>query len=137
MSDTSTTTNRLLAASIVSAYTAARETPVTDMAELIGAVRRTLDDLSAGPTPVEKAPAVDLKASVFRDHIVCLGCGKRLKTLRRHIRAAHGMTPENYRRHWGLSVTYPMIASAYAKVRSDLAKAAGPGAHGRRKRSRP
>ena len=137
MSDSSTTPSRL-AASIVSAYTAAREIRVADVPELITMVWRTLDDLSAGPTPVENAPAVEPKASVFRDHIVCLGCGKRLRTLRRHVRAAHGMMPKDYRRHWGLPDSYPMVAPAYAKARSDLAKAAGLGSHsGDRRRALP
>jgi predicted transcriptional regulator len=100
-----------LAASIVSAYTAAHETPVADVPGLLSAVRRTLEDLSAGQTPVDGvAPAVNLKASLFRDHIVCLDCGERMKMLRRHIRTAHGMTPGEYRRHWGLPASVaPLI----------------------------
>ena len=113
------------------------------MPGLISVVRRTLDDLRAGPTPENApaikplSPAVNPKASLFRDHIVCLGCGKHLKTLRRHIGAAHGMAPEDYRRHWGLPGSYPMVAADYTKVRSDVAKAAGLGGHVRRKRPRP
>jgi predicted transcriptional regulator len=127
-----------LAASIVSAYTAAHETPVADVPGLLSAVRRTLEDLSAGQTPAggmptspspSAAPAVNPKASLFRDHIICLGCGRRVKMLRRHIRTFHGMTPEEYRRRWGLPGNYPMVASAYAKVRSALAKASGLGFH--------
>jgi len=77
--------------------------------------------------PPSAAPAVNPKASLFRDHIVCLGCGMRMKMLRRHLRTFHGMTPEEYRLHWGLPDNYPMVTSAYAKVRSALAKASGPG----------
>jgi predicted transcriptional regulator len=139
MSDTSSAPARL-AASIVSAYIAAHETPVADVPGLLSAVRRTLEDLSAGQTPVVGiVPVVNPKASLFRDHIVCLGCGMRVKMLRRHIRTFHGMTPEEYRRHWGLPDSYPMVASAYAKVRSALAKASGLGFHrgASRKRLRP
>jgi predicted transcriptional regulator len=137
MSDTSTTRIRLVA-SIVSAYTAANEVPAADVAGLISTVRRTLDDLCAGrmPVPAIKPAAVDPKASLFRDHIVCLGCGKRVKMLRRHIRTAHGMTSDDYRRHWDLPYDYPMVTSAYAKVRSDLAKAAGLGSHRGDRRTR-
>jgi predicted transcriptional regulator len=93
-------------------------------------LRRTLEDLGAGQTPVvEVVPAVNPKASLSRGHIVCLSCGERMKLLRRHIRTAHGMTAEEYRRHWGLPGNYPMVASAYAKVRSALAKASGLGLH--------
>jgi hypothetical protein len=72
---------------------------------LISAVRRTLEDLSAGQAP--PSAAVDPKASLFRDHIVCLGCGVRVKMLRRHIRTFHDMTAEEYRRHRGLPDSYP------------------------------
>jgi predicted transcriptional regulator len=126
MSDTSTAAT-CLAASIVSAYIAAHETRAADVPGLISAVRRTLEDLSAGQAP--PSAAVDPKASLFRDHIVCLDCGERMKMLRRHIRTFHGMTPEEYRRHWGLPESYPMVAPAYTKVRSALAKASGLGLH--------
>jgi predicted transcriptional regulator len=41
------------------------------------------------------------------------------------------MTPEQYRRRWGLPVDYPMTAPNYSKKRSQLAKKAGLGTRGR------
>ena len=74
--------------------------------------------------------AVDIRKSVFADHLVCLEDGKRVTMLKRHLTTAHGLTPELYRSKWGLPSNYPMVAPDYAKVRSGLAKAAGLGKRG-------
>ena len=65
--------------------------------------------------------------SVFPDYIICLENGRRFRTLRRHLMATFGLTPEQYRRRWGLPHDYPMIAPSYARSRSGLAKATGLG----------
>lgn len=72
-------------------------------------------------------PAVNPKKSVFNDYIICLEDGLKLKMLRRHLRAAYNMTPEQYRARWQLPDTYPMVAPAYAATRSALAKKIGLG----------
>ena len=98
------------AAAIAAAYAATNHVAVTDLPRLVGSVRRTLDSLMSGETPavsrLTPVPAVKPTASVFKDHIVCLGCGKRVQLLRRHIWIAHRMSPVEYRRHWGLSGAY-------------------------------
>jgi predicted transcriptional regulator len=70
---------------------------------------------------------VPVKRSVFPDHIVCLEDGKKLKMLKRHLKASYGMTPEEYRVRWGLPRDYPMVAPNYASRRSALAKEIGLG----------
>jgi predicted transcriptional regulator len=55
------------------------------------------------------------------------GRGKKFKSLKRHLRTAYGMTPEEYRTKWGLPVDYPMVAPNYANTRSELAKSMGLG----------
>ena len=64
---------------------------------------------------------------MFPDYIICLENGRRFRTLRRHLMAAFGLTPEQYRRRWGLPHDYPMIAPSYARNRSGVAKATGLG----------
>jgi hypothetical protein len=76
---------------------------------------------------VELKPAVAVKKSVTDDHIVCLEDGKKFKSLKRHLRTRYDMSPEEYREKWGLSADYPMVAPAYAKQRSDLARKMGLG----------
>jgi len=66
------------------------------------------------------------------DYIVCLEDGKKLKMLKRHLKTAYGMTPEEYRERWGLGPDYPMVAPNYAQHRSALAKKIGLGTRDRR-----
>jgi hypothetical protein len=53
--------------------------------------------------------------------------GKKFKSLKRHLRTTFNMSPEQYRAKWGLPHDYPMVASNYAKARSELARTFGLG----------
>jgi predicted transcriptional regulator len=75
----------------------------------------------------ELIPAVPVKKSVTPDAIICLEDGKSFKSLKRHLRTAYDMTPEQYRAKWNLPADYPMVAPNYAKARSELAKTIGLG----------
>ena len=55
-----------------------------------------------------------IKRSIQQDFIICLEDGKKLKMLKRHLATRYNMTPEDYRRRWGLAKDYPMVAPAYA-----------------------
>jgi predicted transcriptional regulator len=72
-------------------------------------------------------PAVNVEESVMPDYIICLEDGRKLKMLKRHLKTAYNMTPEEYRVRWGLSADYPMVAPRYAERRSSLAKHIGLG----------
>lgn len=72
-------------------------------------------------------PAIAIRKSVTPDHIICLEDGMKLKMLKRHLRTAYDMSPEQYRRKWGLPADYPMVAPNYAKKRSSLARQFGLG----------
>jgi predicted transcriptional regulator len=85
--------------------------------------------MSARPQPV-----VPIKKSVTPDHIVCLEDGKKLKMLKRHLKTAYNLTPEQYRERWGLPPDYPMVAPNYAKQRSQLARDLGLGTKSKRRR---
>ena len=67
-------------------------------------------------------PAVPSKKSITRDYIICLEDGRKLKSLKRHLRTQYNLSPEEYREKWGLPSDYPMVAPAYAKARSALGK---------------
>ena len=111
--------------------------PVDDLPQLIRDVYQTLSTVG-GVTERETerpTPAVPVKKSVTPDHIVCLEDGKKLKMLKRHLKTAYNMTPEEYRERWGLSPDYPMVAPNYAKQRSKLAKQIGLGTRARRRRA--
>jgi hypothetical protein len=78
------------------------------------------------PLP-DQEHAASVNDSVTPDYIICLEDGKKLKTLRRYLKTNYNLTPEEYRKRWGLPASYPMVAPNYAKKRSQLAKATGLG----------
>ena len=95
---------------------------------LIQEVYRTLAGVGNEPAPPERPqPAVPVKKSVFNDHIVCLEDGKKLKMLKRHLKTAYNLTPEQYRERWGLGAGLSDGGADYAKHRSSLAKKIGLG----------
>lgn len=118
-----------LTARIVEAYAATNELAAGDLPGLIGTVYSTLANVGDEPEHRESPaqPAVPVEDSVFPDYIVCLEDGKKLKMLRRHLSAAYGMTPDQYRRKWNLPHDYPLVAPNYAERRSVLAKEIGLG----------
>lgn len=71
-------------------------------------------------------PACPIKDSVTPDYIVCLEDGKKMKMLKRHITKL-GMTPEGYKRKWGLPDEYPLTAPNYSQHKSMYAKETGLG----------
>ena len=119
-----------LAAEIVSAYVSNNSVRSGDLPSLIAEVSKALNSTYAGtiePTPEPLHPAANLKRSVFPDYIVCLEEGKKFKSLKRHLRTNHEMSPVEYREKWGLAHDYPMVAPNYAAARSALAKKLGLG----------
>ncbi len=117
-----------LTAQIVSAHVANNAVAPDALPGLIQQVYKTLAGIGKEPaSPERPQPAVPVRKSVFHDHIVCLEDGKKLKMLKRHLKTAYSMTPEQYRERWGLSPDFPMVAPDYAKHRSTLAKQIGLG----------
>ncbi|HTR16813.1 MAG TPA: MucR family transcriptional regulator [Acetobacteraceae bacterium] len=117
-----------LTAQIVSAHVSNNSVSTDALPSLIQEVYKTLAGVGKEPVQSDKPqPAVPVKRSVFPDHIVCLEDGKKLKMLKRHLKTAYNMTPEQYRERWGLPPDYPMVAPNYARHRSSLAKKIGLG----------
>jgi predicted transcriptional regulator len=127
-----------LTSDIVAAHVSNNNVAAEDVATLITTVYGALAGLG-GPTHVEEAkpePAVSIRSSVKKDHVVCLEDGKKMKMLKRHLMTEHGMTPDEYRQRWGLGSDYPMVAPDYAETRRDLAKKIGLGRKPGQKRGR-
>lgn len=126
-----------LTASIVSAFVANNSVPASDLPALIASTHAAILALDGNAAPAvepEKlVPAVSVKKSITPDFLICLEDGKKFKSLKRHLRTAYNMSPEEYRAKWGLPNDYPMVAPAYAEARSSLAKKMGLGQQ-RRKR---
>ncbi len=125
-----------LTAQIVSAHVSHNAVAPDALPALIQDVYRTLAGIGREPAaPDRPQPAVPVKKSVFADYIICLEDGKQLKMLRRHLKTAYDMTPEQYRERWGLPADYPMVAPRYAQHRSSLAKKIGLGTKPREPRN--
>lgn len=127
-SETLTTDVLSYTSEIVAAHVANNKVPTEELPQLIRDVHAALTGLAGGGAAAERRdPAVSIKKSVTPDYIVCLEDGKKLKMLKRHLKTAYDMTPEQYRERWGLPADYPMVAPNYAKRRSSLAKKIGLG----------
>lgn len=126
-----------LGAEIVAAYVSRNAVSAEAVPDIIRTVHQALEGLTrAAPPPIEERPkpAVPLSKSVQHDFIVCLEDGKRLKMLKRYLRSRYDMSPDDYRRRWGLPADYPMVTPAYAARRSDFAKQIGLGRGVRRRK---
>src|SRR5580700_7245749 len=100
-----------LVARIVRSYVAQNAIGIDQVAGLIAEVHRLLSGLgqsAPASAPAPPAPAVPIRRSVQRDYVVCLECGFHGRTIRRHLRIRHGVTPEQYRVRWKLPADHPI-----------------------------
>ena len=120
-----------LSADIVAAYVTKNHIQKDELPALIATVHEALRSAAIGVLePPKPEPVIPPNKSVRPDHIVCLFDGKKFKSLKRHLRTNHNMTPQEYRATFGLRPDYPMVAPAYASARSDLARTMGLGRKG-------
>lgn len=116
------------AADIVAAYVSNNAISASDLPGLLTTVHQKLGELAVEGGEAERPePAVPIKKSVTDHHIICLEDGAKLKMLKRYLRTRYNLTPEEYRKRWGLPADYPMVAPEYARRRSDFAKKIGLG----------
>jgi predicted transcriptional regulator len=126
-----------LVSEVVAAYVSNNRMEPVDLPAFIQQVHRSLCGVGSSQSFLlqdRPEPVVPIEESVQPDYVVCLEDGRRLKMLKRHLKTAYNMTPEQYRERWGLASDYPMVAPNYAKRRSSLAKDIGLGT--RRERHR-
>ena len=120
--------NPHLTTQIVVSYVRHHRLGPDQLSDLITSVHRAIGQLGQPPEPDEiLTPAVSVRRSVHRDYVICLDCGYRGKTLRRHISTRHGLSRDEYRQRWGLRSDHPLTAPAYSERRSTLAKSLGLG----------
>jgi len=82
----------------------------------------------APPPEAEAAkpvPAVPVRRSIQPDYLICLEDGSKRATLTRYLRTRYDMTPDEYRRKWGLPTDYPMTAPSIRARNSERAKQHG------------
>ncbi|MFK7866801.1 MAG: MucR family transcriptional regulator, partial [Alphaproteobacteria bacterium] len=111
-----------MTSNVVAAYLGNHKLDDDDVSNVIERVYQKLTALNSTQPPLApsanaagnqrqyaQAPAVDIDQSIQPDYIICLEDGAKLKMLKRHLRTAYKMTPEQYRAKWGLPSTYPMV----------------------------
>jgi predicted transcriptional regulator len=125
---------KALVAQILSSYLSNNTVAPADLPSVIETVKKAFGGgAEAAPTTASDSvtktwqPAVPVKKSVTPDAVICLCCGQRFKTLRRHLQTTHQLNPREYRAAFELKSDYPLVAPNYAARRSDLAKSLGLG----------
>ena len=135
MSESANTKELLtLTTEIVAAHVSKNTVAAADLPQLIAQVYQSLANVGKGQAQSAERPdpAVPVKKSIHPDYLICLEDGKKLKMLKRHLKTAYNMSPDEYRERWGLPADYPMVAPNYAKQRSKLAKEIGLGTRARK-----
>lgn len=115
---------------IVAAYVSNHTMDPSELPNFVQLVQRSLCSANSKSSFIlasRSEPAVPIDESVQPDYIVCLEDGKRMKMLKRHLKTAYNMTPDQYRERWGLPANYPMVAPNYAVKRQNIAKTIGLG----------
>ena len=125
---------KALLAQILSSYLSNNTVAAADLPSVIETVKKAFGGSgeAVSTTPSDSVtktwqPAVPVKKSVTPEAVICLCCGQRFKTLRRHLQTIHQLSPREYRVTFGLKNDYPIVAPNYAAQRSDLAKSLGLG----------
>jgi predicted transcriptional regulator len=133
-----------LTAQIVISHASLTELTSSDLVEEIKEVYNVLTSLEGREgemVPLEqvaeaeevKKPAIPLKDIVKDKYVVCLECGKKMRTLKAHIRKAHNLKPKEYAQRFGLDLKkYPLVCKEYSAQRSKMAKDRGFGQGGRK-----
>jgi predicted transcriptional regulator len=129
-----------LTAQIVISHASMSELTPQQLVEEIKAVYNVLASFEGGVAIPEtmteevegvKKPPIPLKDIVTAKHVICLECGKKMKTLKNHLRKAHGLMPKEYYKRFGLDPKkFPLVCKDYSAARSKLAKDRGLGALG-------
>ena len=115
-----------LTTDLACAFVENNQLPAAQLGVLLAGLHVSLRELTRAH-PVEPAPAVPVKKSIEDEFLICLEDGKKLRTLKRYLMSHHAMTPDAYRKKWRLPADYPMVAPAYARMRSDFARKSGLG----------
>lgn len=114
-----------LTCEIVSSYVSNNPVPRQDLPSILQQVAASLEGLDGEAADQEDTKEytafTSVRKSIQPEHLVCLECGAKFKTLKRHIRASHGLTIEGYKDRYKLASDYPMIAPAYSEKRTAIA----------------
>jgi predicted transcriptional regulator len=118
-----------LTSEVVAAYISSHQVAPTELEVIIESVAGSLAEVGNPPRalPVRPEPAVPVRRSVGKNHLICLVCGEKRTTLKRHLAVRHQLSPADYRERYDLRSDYPLVAPSYAAQRSEMARRIGLG----------
>lgn len=117
-----------LAVALTSAHISNTKVKMTDIPGILAGM---LSIVRGNPLS-KRGTAIAIKVSIHPDYLICLICGRRCKTLKRHIAKSHSMTIDQYRSTYALPIDYPMTAPNYSKRRKSIARQFGLGKRNRK-----
>jgi len=117
-----------MAAEIVAAHASSTSLSKEELIAELSEVHKALAALEKGETvsgevaeEAAGAPAISRKKAFGKDKVVCMLCGKEMKTLARHLKTTHGMKPGEYRKQFDIPRTQPLAARSYSESRRQMA----------------
>lgn len=120
-----------IACEIASSYVSNNPVSAADLPDLLREIATAVDGLGSEAGEIgqdeEFAPFTTARKSIKPDHLVCLQCGQKFKTLKRHVKSKHGLSVEEYKARFNLRSDYPIIAPAYSEARKQIAIGIGLG----------
>jgi predicted transcriptional regulator len=111
-----------LTAIIVACFVSNNPLTAIEVPAFISSTHAALLDIDSTRTEVCRRPAVPVDESITEDYLVCLNDGQKVRALKRYLQRKYAMSPEQYRKMWGLPKEYPMVAPSYSALRSKIAK---------------
>jgi len=69
-----------------------------------------------------RTPAVPVEKSFGPDFVICLLDGRKMKVMKKHLRARYNMSEEQYRRHFNLAADHPITSPDFIEKKSLDAK---------------
>lgn len=118
-------------APVLAAYLQRNEVSVEDIPKAADAIKQALgvqpataaepeEPLPAGRIPARTLTPKEIEAAVQPDSVLCFEDSKRYKSMKR-VLTTLGLTPEQYRRKWGLPANFPITAPSYSEQRKRIA----------------
>lgn len=116
-----------MAVEIVAAHASTTNMSKEELIAEISSVYQALSALDKGEAvaveaaAAESAPAISMKKAFGKDKVVCMICGKGMKTLTRHLKTAHDLKPGQYRKQFGIPSSQSLAAKSYSESRRQMA----------------
>ena len=118
-----------MCAEIVAAQAGHTRLTSEEIGDSLRQVFRTLLDVQRTGQDIEVEESVvrDPQASIQRNQVICLECGKSFKLLSNRHLALHNLTPRAYKQKHGIRMTQALSARTLSQRRRKLAKELGMG----------